>query len=195
MATVQELLGQIDNKEILLPEFQRGYVWNKNQVRSYMQSLYRGHPTGHFLIWKTYKPSKTRGGNSSSNGHSQLLLDGQQRLTSLYTIFRGSPPPFYEGEVLFFDLYFNVVTEEFRFFQKSIMTGDSSWISVTGFLGEGIQSFIKAIPTMEDAQRTTYIDHLTASLNSTTSETIRTRLTTWRTKGSPLRMSSTSSTV
>lgn len=160
MATVQELLGQIDNKEILLPEFQRGYVWNKNQVRSYMQSLYRGHPTGHFLIWKTYKPSKVRGGNSSSDGHSQLLLDGQQRLTSLYTIFRGSPPPFYEGEVLFFDLYFNVVTEEFRFFQKSIMTGDSSWISVTGFLGEGIQSFIKAIPTMEDAQRTTYIDHL-----------------------------------
>ena len=55
--SIQDLLNQITRDEILLPEFQRGYVWNSDQVRGLMQSLYRKHPTGHLLIWRTYKPS------------------------------------------------------------------------------------------------------------------------------------------
>ena len=55
--SIQDLLSQIGRGEILLPEFQRGYVWNRDQVRGLMQSLYRKHPTGHLLIWRTYKPS------------------------------------------------------------------------------------------------------------------------------------------
>ena len=160
METVQDLIGQIKKGEVLLPEFQRGYVWNRDQVRLFFQSLYRGHPTGHFLIWKTYKPSKVRGELVAGEGHSKLLLDGQQRLTSLFTLFEGKPPPFYEGETLFFNLHFNVVTEEFRFWQKSIMQGDPSWISVHGFLNEGIQSFIKALPTIDEEARDVYTEHL-----------------------------------
>lgn len=160
METIHDLLGQIRKGEILLPEFQRGYVWNKDQVRLFIRSLYRGHPTGHFLIWKTYKPSKTRGAAIQSEGHSLLLLDGQQRLTSLFTLFEGKPPPFYEGEDLFFDLHFNVVTEEFRFLQKTIMEGDPSWVSVHGFLSEGIGSFIKSLPTIDQPARDIYTDHL-----------------------------------
>lgn len=160
METIQDLLGQIRKGEIVLPEFQRGYVWNKDQVRLFTGSLYRGHPTGHFLIWKTYKPSKTRGTVTPGDGHSRLLLDGQQRLTSLYTLFEGNPPPFYEGEELFFNLYFNVVTEEFRFWQKTIMEGDPSWISVHRFLKEGIQNFIKSLPSIDEPARSTYTEHL-----------------------------------
>ena len=55
--SIQDLLNQISRDEILLAEFQRGYVWNRDQVRGLMQSLYRKHPTGHLLIWRTYKPS------------------------------------------------------------------------------------------------------------------------------------------
>ena len=55
--SIQDLLSQIGHGEILLPEFQRGYVWNRDQVRALMQSLYRKHPTGHLLTWRTYKPS------------------------------------------------------------------------------------------------------------------------------------------
>ena len=55
--SIQDLLNQISRDEILLPEFQRGYVWNRDQVRGLMQSLYRKHPTGHLLIWRIYKPS------------------------------------------------------------------------------------------------------------------------------------------
>lgn len=160
LESIHDLLGQIRKSEIVLPEFQRGYVWNRDQVRLFVQSLYKGRPTGHFLIWKTYKPSKIRGETTPGDGHTLLLLDGQQRLTSLYTLFEGKPPPFYEGEDLFFNLYFNVVTEEFRFWQKTIMEGDPSWISVHGFLSEGIASFIKALPSIEQPARDVYTEHL-----------------------------------
>jgi Protein of unknown function DUF262 len=56
--TIAELLNQIRRNEILLPEFQRGYVWNSDQVRGLMQSLYRKHPTGHLLIWRRYNPRR-----------------------------------------------------------------------------------------------------------------------------------------
>lgn len=139
---VHELLAQIDRGEILLPEFQRGYVWRRDQVRGLVQSMYRRHPTGHLLIWKTYKPSKVRGADASEEGSSLLLLDGQQRLTSLYTLFEGKPPPFYEGESLFFDLHFNVQTQEFRFYQKSQMLNNPAWVSVHDFLGQGLGTFV-----------------------------------------------------
>lgn len=71
--SIQNLLDQISHGEILLPEFQRGYVWNRDQVRGLMQSLYRKHPTGHLLTWSTYKPSLVRGGGAVRNGHSLLL--------------------------------------------------------------------------------------------------------------------------
>ena len=152
---VHELLAQIDRGEILLPEFQRGYVWRRDQVRGLVQSMYRRHPTGHLLIWKTYKPSKVRGADPSEEGSSLLLLDGQQRLTSLYTLFEGKPPPFYEGESLFFDLHFNVQTEEFRFYQKSQMLNNPSWISVHDFLRQGLGTFVSGLYTMEREHRET----------------------------------------
>lgn len=53
---IAELIKDIKDGALILPEFQRGYVWNRNQVRSYLKSLYRGYPTGSFLIWKTPAP-------------------------------------------------------------------------------------------------------------------------------------------
>lgn len=151
--SVQELLSQIRRGEILLPEFQRGYVWNSDQVRGLVQSLYRKHPTGHLLVWKTYKPSPVRGGEAREDGHSLLLLDGQQRLTSLYVLFEGKAPPFYEGEELFFNLYFNVQTEEFRFWQKSLMEKNPAWISVHHFLQKGLPALLEKIDTLPDEER------------------------------------------
>ncbi len=156
MATIQELIHQTEKREILLPEFQRGYVWNRDQVRAFARSLYRAHPTGHFLIWRTYAPPKVRGETPVSDSYSLLLLDGQQRLTSLYVLFKGEPPPFYEGESLFFDLYFNLQTEEFRFWQPTLMKGDYTWLSVHAFLKEGLANFIGRFPQMEPEARAVY---------------------------------------
>ncbi|WP_420617291.1 GmrSD restriction endonuclease domain-containing protein [Candidatus Palauibacter sp.] len=156
--SISDLLSQIGRGEILLPEFQRGYVWKRGQVRGLVQSLYRKHPTGHLLVWRTYKPSKVRlvearNGDSGSDGHSLLLLDGQQRLTTLYALFTGDAPPFYEGERLFFDLYFNVQTEEFRFWQKTRMQNNPAWIGVHDFLRETLQGLLQRLPKLETEHR------------------------------------------
>jgi uncharacterized protein with ParB-like and HNH nuclease domain len=58
---IKALIQGIDDGAYILPEFQRGYVWTSDQVNSYVNSLYKGYPTGHFLIWKTKAPPKFRG--------------------------------------------------------------------------------------------------------------------------------------
>jgi hypothetical protein len=159
-STVQELIGQVRSGEILLPEFQRGYVWNSDQVRGLIRAMYKQHPTGHLLVWKTYRPSQVRGGVGTNDRYSLLLLDGQQRLTSLYVLFEGCPPPFYEGEKLFFNLYFNLQTEEFRFWQKSLMEGNPAWLGVHELLREGLGTFLKRLPHMPPEQRELATEHL-----------------------------------
>jgi hypothetical protein len=143
---VSELLRDIDQHEYILPEFQRGYVWSQKQVKEYLTSVYRSYPTGSFLIWKTPDNQKTRGDTSrSDNKFYKLILDGQQRLTSLYALFRGVPPPFYEGEKLFFNIYFNLDTEEFVYYMPSKMKDNPEWIQVTEFLMFGdVGKFIAA---------------------------------------------------
>lgn len=154
-------MKQIKLGELILPEFQRGYVWERPKVKAYVQSLYLGYPTGHFLIWKTYSPQHSRGTvQNTENSFSRLILDGQQRLTSLYTIFEGKPPAFYEGEKLYFDLYFNVRDEEFQFYQKSRMDADQCWIAITPFLMKGITQFISELGTLPPDLRDLYLKHL-----------------------------------
>ncbi len=158
--SIEELLRQVRRGEIMLPEFQRGYVWTKEQVRGLMQSLYRRHPTGHLLIWRTYKPSLVRGGTAAEDGHSLLLLDGQQRLTTLYVLFKGEAPQFYEGEALFFDLYFNMQTEEFRFWQKSLMEKNPAWIGLHEFLSAGLDKLLEGLDQLDDDRRRVIQDNL-----------------------------------
>jgi uncharacterized protein with ParB-like and HNH nuclease domain len=50
---IRSILDQIDLGSMALPEFQRGYVWNRDQVRGLMHSLYRKHPVGSLLVWMT----------------------------------------------------------------------------------------------------------------------------------------------
>jgi uncharacterized protein with ParB-like and HNH nuclease domain len=50
---VNTILDSIDLGALALPNFQRGYVWNRDQVRGLMQSLYRRYPVGSLLVWVT----------------------------------------------------------------------------------------------------------------------------------------------
>ena len=159
--TISALIEQIKRGELILPEFQRGYVWKLDQVKSYILSMYRSYPTGHFLIWKTYKPQVVRGKlQSSDNSFSRLILDGQQRLTTVYAMFEGKPPAFYEGEELYFDLYFNLLEEDFQFFQKSKMATNAYWLAVTPFLKKGINQFLDEMDSLPSETKTLYSGQL-----------------------------------
>lgn len=144
--TIQDLLQDIQREHLILPEFQRGYVWKRDAVRSFFTSLYRGYPTGSFLIWKTPDPGKVRNKDEaeSDKKYFELILDGQQRLTSIYAVLTGGPPPFYEGDVLSFDLYFNLLDETFSYWKKITMQGKPEWIPVTQFFQEGVGKFLNA---------------------------------------------------
>lgn len=97
---IETILSQIDLGNYALPEFQRGYVWNRDQVRRLMNSLYRGYPIGGLLVWVTpVDKNIVRYGESASQGTVNLILDGQQRITTLYGIIRGKAPAFFEGNI------------------------------------------------------------------------------------------------
>lgn len=141
------ILDQIDMGSVALPKFQRGYVWRRRQVRKLMRSLYLGYPVGSLLMWETQtEKAEAKGAAPLASGTVRLLLDGQQRVTSLYGIIRGAPPTFFDGdEKAFLNLYFNLDDEEFEFYGPVKMKDDPRWISVTELMQLGAGNFISKI--------------------------------------------------
>ena len=140
---ISAILNQIEYGQLALPEFQRGYVWGRENVRRFFDSLYRRYPVGGFLVWTTQPDPQTVRGNSAKSGAPvTLLLDGQQRATSLYGVMRGKPPEFFQGNAkAFTDLYFDVRSETFEFYGPVKMRDDPLWVSVT----ELFQSDLSAV--------------------------------------------------
>ena len=143
---IEQILDQIELGNYALPEFQRGYVWNRDQVRKLMNSLYRGYPIGGLLTWVTpVDKDIMRNGvkDGQMYGNVDLILDGQQRITTLYGIIKGKAPDFFEGNAnTFTGLYFNLDSEVFEFYLPLKMKDDRSWISVTELMKKGAGNFV-----------------------------------------------------
>lgn len=89
---LSNLLHYLDIGDIGLPDIQRPFVWSNAKVRDLFDSMYRGFPVGYFLFWENAQVngSKQIGvGDKVHSAPSRLIVDGQQRLTSLYAVFRG----------------------------------------------------------------------------------------------------------
>lgn len=93
--TVRELVLMVEREELRLPEMQREYVWKGPRVRDLLDSLYRGYPSGVILAWESDEAVATRNfavdTSETQAIRPLLLLDGQQRLTSLSAVIRGEP--------------------------------------------------------------------------------------------------------
>jgi|SRR5918994_4372495 uncharacterized protein with ParB-like and HNH nuclease domain len=85
---VGELLSDVQKLDLVVPEFQREYVWEREQAKQLMVSLYLGYPTGSLLFWKTDEPPEIKNTAISRDkiGTTSVVLDGQQRLTTLYLL-------------------------------------------------------------------------------------------------------------
>ncbi|MFF1738540.1 GmrSD restriction endonuclease domain-containing protein [Streptomyces mirabilis] len=133
---VRTLIAQIAAGEIRLPEIQRGYVWKASQVARLIESLYRGYPAGSLLFWKTGQLAETR---EVAIGVAQAppsvmplyLLDGQQRLTSLFRVLTDHP----EAQVVF-----NIETEAFQN-QSAATRRNKKWIKVYDVTGPDADVF------------------------------------------------------
>ncbi|WP_247048153.1 GmrSD restriction endonuclease domain-containing protein [Arthrobacter rhizosphaerae] len=146
------ILDQIDSQDMALPEFQRGYVWNRQQVRSLFTSLYKGYPIGGFMTWNTaVMTARTRGGEIDRDGSVKLLLDGQQRATTLYGVMRGVPPKFFEGNAqAFTDLYFNVYDEVFEFYAPVKMRDNPGWVDVSELMVKNVENYLASHPDIAE---------------------------------------------
>ncbi len=112
--TLLGLLAQTENDVIVLPAMQRPFVWKDDRIYRLVDSLLRGFPVGAVMLWKTATLQRYRrilrdidtdnaqvfSYETSNNESKYLVLDGQQRLTSLYVAFKGT----YNHRRLFIDV-------------------------------------------------------------------------------------------
>ena len=89
--TLGGLLEQIKTGQIGLPDIQRPFVWKNVKVRDLLDSMYRGYPVGYLLLWQTgvEVTHRTIGDDQKQVAPSLVIVDGQQRLTSLFAVFTG----------------------------------------------------------------------------------------------------------
>ena len=85
------LVEDIGLGKIGLPDIQRPFVWPNVNVRNLFDSLYRGYPVGYLLFWETGADPDMRkiGDHHDQKPPSLAIVDGQQRLTSLYAVIKG----------------------------------------------------------------------------------------------------------
>ncbi|MDR7328343.1 GmrSD restriction endonuclease domain-containing protein [Corynebacterium guangdongense] len=86
------LVSSIERGDIALPELQRPFVWKNASVRDLFDSMYKGFPVGNLLMWETGADANARQigtGDKESRAPRWLVVDGQQRLTSLFSVFTG----------------------------------------------------------------------------------------------------------
>lgn len=90
--TINHLIEKIDSGELGLPELQRPFIWSDSKVRDLFDSMMRGYPIGYLMLWESPALDKKKyiGVDSHANGEPRdVIIDGQQRLTSLYAVMKG----------------------------------------------------------------------------------------------------------
>ena len=143
---ISELLIDIQNKNLVLPEFQREFVWHREQSKKLMGSLLKEYPVGGLLFWKTKQPPALKNLDDlpETLGAIQVILDGQQRLTTLYMLINGEIPPYYrEAEIINDprDLFYNIEEGEFEYYQPIKMKNNPLWHRVVDCFNKKIEIF------------------------------------------------------
>ena len=114
--TLGSLMDAVELGFIGLPDIQRPFVWKNAKVRNLFDSMYRGYPVGYLLFWENASADRTRdiGANQKQKIPNLLIVDGQQRLTSLYAVVKGLPVVRENYEAEHIEIAFNPLTESFE---------------------------------------------------------------------------------
>lgn len=162
----EELIGQVKkllDGALMIPSIQRDYVWSRSQIPRLLDSLYKGYPVGSLLIWETNLEVPLKAAavlqGSPLQGKPGVLLDGQQRLTSLAWVVRpaataqGTRPP---------DVRFDLRSEAFLN-PSATQRNDRFLVRVTDVLADSAQyaEILNAAGiTLADPDFQTYYDRL-----------------------------------
>ncbi len=120
---VRDLIQDHHNGRLVIPEFQRPYVWRKGKAPKLMDSLYRGFPISSLLVWENSSPVRSRQKNprAANTRVANWLIDGQQRVITLAKAFNGD-----EG----IDVVFNPRSPEFRLRNAVIGRKPTEWFKL-----------------------------------------------------------------
>jgi len=133
---INQIIDKIDGYQLFVPAFQREFVWKRDDAKKLINSMLNDYPTGTMLTWETNKPPELKGSYTYNinQGTVKLILDGQQRITSLYLLIKGDIPPFYTEHEIVNDvrgLYVNILSLELEYFKKLSMQGNPYWVDIT----------------------------------------------------------------
>ena len=94
---IRQIIDKIDENQLFVPAFQREYVWKRDDAKRLISSLIKDYPTGTMLTWETNNPPELKGKYKydDNKGAVKIILDGQQRITTLYLLMKGEIPPYY----------------------------------------------------------------------------------------------------
>lgn len=142
---ISQILDKIDDYQLFVPAFQREYVWKRDNAKDLMTSLIKDYPTGTLLTWETNNPPELKGKRKykKDQGAVKLILDGQQRITTLYLIMRGEIPPYYNPAEIIHDtrnLYINVETLDLQYYKKTLMEGNPIWQNLTDIFQKKVRA-------------------------------------------------------
>lgn len=150
----EALFLEIDSGQIKLPMFQREFVWDKEQSAKLIDSILKRYPIGTFILWKTkdtLRSVKDIGNHklpdTPKGDYAQYILDGQQRITSLYAIRKGIRITKDKKEIDYKDIYVNLDYDPLT--DEQIVTSqqeeDKIYVSVHDLLTSDALDFIEDI--------------------------------------------------
>lgn len=154
---IHHLMDGIDKRDIVLPEFQREYVWTRDQAKQLIASLMKEYPLGSLLFWKTAAPPELKNLDVDPDqiGSTTIILDGQQRLTTLYLLTRGRVPFYYQDADITNDprgLHIDLRTGDLQYYQASIMKSDPAWVRVVDCFTSDVDVFEIADEVLRDGE-------------------------------------------
>jgi hypothetical protein len=149
---ISTILDKIEERQLFVPAFQREYVWKRNDAKQLIDSLIKEYPTGTMLTWETNAPPELKGDHTydERQGAVRILLDGQQRITTLLMLIKGELPPYYSLDEITNDtrgLHVNAETLELEYYSKARMGNDPRWVDITDVFRKQVkaQGIIKSI--------------------------------------------------
>ena len=136
---IRQIIDKIDENQLFVPAFQREYVWKRNDAKNLISSLIKDYPTGTMLTWETNNPPELKGNYKYeiNKGAVKIILDGQQRITTLYMLMCDKIPPYYTEKDIENDirgLHVNVETLELEYYKIKTMENNPLWCNITNIL-------------------------------------------------------------
>lgn len=154
------LIEDIKVGRLALPDIQRPFVWSSAKARDLFDSMYRGYPVGTLMFWETGAEVGTRqiGSDDRDKAPQLLIVDGQQRLTSLFAVLTGQPVLTKAFQQKRIRIAFNPEDEAFEVADAAIERDPEFIPDITALWAEGykttVRNFLRRLAEVRGEQLT-----------------------------------------